>query len=126
MTLTVIHDGQCRLCRRAVGLLRLLDWRRRLACLDLHDREGLPPAAAALDPAALHRDIHAVTAAGRVHRGFAAYRAIAWRLPLLWPLAPLLHLPPVAALGSRVYRYIADQRMRTGCAGGPACGAPPD
>ena len=46
----------------------------------------------------------------RARSGFLAYRLIAARVPVLWPLLPLMALPPVARLGERLYRQIADSR----------------
>ena len=39
----VLYDGQCRLCRKSVALLRRLDWGRRLEFADARRAEGLPP-----------------------------------------------------------------------------------
>jgi predicted DCC family thiol-disulfide oxidoreductase YuxK len=36
------------------------------------------------------------------------------RLPLLWPLAPLLHLPGTARLWRWMYRQVARRRYRLG------------
>ena len=55
-------------------------------------------------------------ASGRVHAGFDAYRALAWRLPLGWPLLPTLYLPPVPWVGRRLYGRIAATRHRATCA----------
>ena len=48
---------------------------------------------------------------GRVYAGFEAFRYIAWRLPLLWPLAPWLYLPGVPTLGQRLYLWVARNRF---------------
>ena len=47
----------------------------------------------------------------RIYRGFAAYRRVSWRVPFLWPVLPLLYLPPVTTLATRVYRRVADHRL---------------
>jgi predicted DCC family thiol-disulfide oxidoreductase YuxK len=111
----LILDGGCRMCRRSLAVVAALDWAQRVAPFNaLHWREvgrHFP----GLREADCMRDLHVVDAGGRVTAGFDAWRALSWRLPLLLPLAPLLHLPPVAALGRRVYRRIADTRQRDGC-----------
>lgn len=48
---------------------------------------------------------------------------IAWRLPLVAPLAWILYLPGITHLGRRVYRHIADNRVRQGC-GDDGCPIP--
>lgn len=110
----VLYDGNCGLCRRTMGVLGVFDWFQQLRPVNALDRsrvesEGL----GYLDDADLMQDMHAAWRAGddwRDARGYAAYQAIAWRVPLLWPVAPLLYLPPVAAVGRGVYRRVADSR----------------
>jgi predicted DCC family thiol-disulfide oxidoreductase YuxK len=36
---------------------------------------------------------------------------MAWRLPLLWAVAPLLYLPGVPWLGQKVYLWVARNRF---------------
>ncbi len=58
-------------------------------------------------------EMHLVTPKrDRLHHGFGAFRWMAWRLPLLWLVAPLLYLPGVPYLGQRVYLWIAKRRYR--------------
>ena len=54
-------------------------------------------------------DIHAWDGTD-VHIGFAAYRRLAWRVPLLWVLLPFAYLPPIPQIGARIYRVVADRR----------------
>jgi hypothetical protein len=58
-----------------------------------------------LDSAALMTDMHAVVQ-NRKWTGFAAYRALATRIPILWPFLPFLYLWPIPIIGHRMYRYI--------------------
>lgn len=111
----VLYDGNCGLCRRTMGVLGTLDWFRTLKPINALNRstveaEGLEY----LDDAALMQDMHAAWEDPEVEwrdaKGYAAYQAIAWRVPLLWPLLPLLYLPPVAAIGRMIYRRVADSR----------------
>src|SRR5690606_5766163 len=46
----------------------------------------------------------------RVTKGYEAYQRIAWRVPVLWLTLPFVYLPPIAAIGRRVYRHVADTR----------------
>ena len=46
---------------------------------------------------------------GRLFEGYYAFRALTVRMPLLMPLAPLAWLPGMGALGSRAYRWVADE-----------------
>jgi predicted DCC family thiol-disulfide oxidoreductase YuxK len=48
----------------------------------------------------------------RRHGGADAVRYLSRRLPLLWPLVPLLHLPGTARLWRWMYRQVASRRYR--------------
>jgi len=108
--LFVAYDGNCRLCRRTIALLRTADWFERTTYVNALDEEALRQHGLhGLDRQALLVDMHAVSGT-RVWRGYDAYRAMAWRIPLLWPVAPILSLWPVTAIGRRIYRHVADAR----------------
>lgn len=113
--LDVIWDGQCGICRRAAAVLAALDFGLGLRFLDFRRFAPVARRHPSLTPEACEHDLHLVDARGRVLRGFEAYRRIARRLPLCLPLVPFLHLPPVAAIGRRVYRFVADHRRRSAC-----------
>jgi predicted DCC family thiol-disulfide oxidoreductase YuxK len=121
----VLYDGQCPFCLRSVATLRRLDWLHQLDPQDARDEARLPATYPPLDPAKLLEEMHLVTPdRRRVYRGFAAFRWIAGRLPLLWPLVPLLYLPGVPWLGQRLYCWIARNRYNlTPCHDG-ACQLP--
>jgi hypothetical protein len=65
-------------------------------------------------------EMHLITPdAGRIYHGFGAFRWMAWRLPLLWALAPFLYLPGIPTLGQRIYLWIARNRFQlVPCHGG--------
>jgi hypothetical protein len=46
----------------------------------------------------------------RTAKGYSAYQQIAWRVPVLWPSLLFIYLPPVVAIGWKVYRRVADSR----------------
>lgn len=109
----VLHDGLCRFCQRGVRILKRLDWLRRLRFQDCRDVANLPPSAEPLDPRRLLEEMHVVTP-DRKHalHGYRAVRWLAWRLPLGWPVAPLLYFPGVPWLGSKVYLWVARNRFK--------------
>ncbi len=113
---TVIYDGLCPLCIRSMVILDALDIRGRLGFVDLEgEPERLPAAASGLSPEELRHRMHVVSPDGRIFRGFYAFRMLARFLPAVWPLLPLLHLPGVESIGSRVYDHVADRRSRLAC-----------
>lgn len=107
----VLYDGQCPLCQRAVRLLKRLDWLRRLGYQNCRDTDHWPPSAEPLSLKALLAEMHVVTPdRKRAPSGFRAIRWMAWRIPLLLPLAPLMYLPGARWLGTRLYLWIARNR----------------
>ncbi|GIX00592.1 MAG: thiol-disulfide oxidoreductase [Pirellulaceae bacterium] len=107
---TVIWDGKCQFCRRQVERLRAIDG-GRLTYIDLHDprvAERYPQ----LSYEQLMEQMWLITPAGEAYGGADAMRALSRRLPLLWPLAPLMHLPGMMPCWRRAYRWIAQRRYR--------------
>jgi predicted DCC family thiol-disulfide oxidoreductase YuxK len=104
---TAFYDTGCRVCRRTVAILKAID------LLDVLDLRPIADAAltqpTGLPLAALDADLHVIEGT-RVFAGYDAYSCIARRLLLLWPVSVVMRLPPVAAVGRRVYRSVADSR----------------
>jgi predicted DCC family thiol-disulfide oxidoreductase YuxK len=122
----VLYDGWCEFCRRSIDLLRRLDWLGRLDYRDARDPAQRPAGEPALDPARLLEEMHVVPPDGhRVYHGFAALRHLAWRLPPLWPVAPLLYVPGVLWLGQRLYLWVARNRFRLVPCHGGVCSVRP-
>ena len=107
----VLYDGMCPLCQRAVRLLKRLDWLKRLHCQDCRDTAHWPPSAVPLDLKKLLAEMHVVTP-DRKHApaGYRALRWMAWRLPLLIPLAPFMYIPGAPRIGNKIYLWIARNR----------------
>ena len=111
---SVLYDGSCKLCRRTISSLRRFDVLDRVCYIDALNGDALNAAGYGnLDEAALMRDMHLVTTDGRVYKGYAAYQLLAARIPILWPLWPLMYVWPVTTIGRRIYRRVADSRMCT-------------
>jgi predicted DCC family thiol-disulfide oxidoreductase YuxK len=121
----VLYDGACPLCRKSVRLLRELDWLNVLAFADARDPAQLSTLPDSLSRKRLLEEMHLLTPDGvNIHHGFAAFRWMAWRLPLLWALAPFLYLPGVPALGQRLYLWVARNRFRLLPCHGGVCSLP--
>jgi predicted DCC family thiol-disulfide oxidoreductase YuxK len=108
--LYLVYDGGCRLCRRTIATVRVLDVFERVTYVEAADQEArIAHGLAGLDPEAILVDMHAVVA-NKIDRGYAAYRALARRVPILWPILPFLYLWPVPSIGESIYRRVADSR----------------
>jgi|SRR5947209_1655840 len=88
----VVYDGQCKFCTAQVQRLARWDALRQLAFLSLHDPEVSKLLPDVTYDQLMH-EMYLVDRAGRRHRGAAAFRYLTTRLPRLYPLAPLLHIP---------------------------------
>jgi predicted DCC family thiol-disulfide oxidoreductase YuxK len=108
----ILYDGQCPLCQKSVAILKRLDWLDRLTYHDARQSDTLPESEIPLDPQKLLEEMHLLTSDRKqVYVGFFAFRWIAARIPVLMGLFPLLFLPGVPALGTRVYRWVAKNRF---------------
>jgi predicted DCC family thiol-disulfide oxidoreductase YuxK len=107
----VIYDGRCVFCTGQVERLARWDRHRSLAFLSLHD-----PMVAARYPDLTHEQlmeqIYVVTRHGGRHAGAAAFRYLSRKLPRLWPLAPIMHIPFSLPLWQWCYRQVAKRRYR--------------
>jgi predicted DCC family thiol-disulfide oxidoreductase YuxK len=105
--MSVLYDGNCRVCRRTIGMLRMFDVFGRIEYVNVLATVG--ERYMGIERAQLLVDVHAIRGE-RVWRGFEAYRAMAARVPILWVVWPLLWVWPITALGRRWYRHVADGR----------------
>lgn len=105
----VLYDGRCNFCRARVRQLDWFDRAGRLSYLSLHD-----PEAAQCYPDVPHdrllEEMCVVDPQGRRHWGAHAVRYLSRRLPRLWWLAPVMHLPGGMLLWRPLYKLIARNR----------------
>jgi predicted DCC family thiol-disulfide oxidoreductase YuxK len=124
----VLYDGDCAFCLRSIGILRRLDWNKALSYQNARNRGELPRCGALAEPGRLLEEMHVLTPDRReIFAGFAAFRWIAGRIPLLWPFLPLMYLPGIPRLGQRLYLWVARNRFNLiPCQGmDGACSIPP-
>jgi predicted DCC family thiol-disulfide oxidoreductase YuxK len=112
----VLFDGGCSMCRRTVAVLSYLDCFRQL---EFHDVAAAWPGAdrrfVTLTRVQCLNEFHVVPAGAAPLTGFDAYRAMAWKLPLLWPLLPLVYLPGARRVGRFVYATVSARRCEGAC-----------
>jgi len=109
----VIYDGHCRICIAQISFLERWFAAGRLAYLSLHDSR-VAARYPDLSHDAMMREMYVVDRRDRRHGGAAAIRYLSRRLPRLWWLAPLLHLPGSMPLWSWLYRQVAKRRYQFG------------
>jgi predicted DCC family thiol-disulfide oxidoreductase YuxK len=105
----VIYDGQCNFCIAQINNLKRLDLRRTLQFVSLHD-PLVARACPDLTYEQLMEEMWVVTPDGAKFGGADALRYLSRKLPLLWPLAPLLHIPGSRPIWVWMYRKVAQRR----------------
>jgi predicted DCC family thiol-disulfide oxidoreductase YuxK len=108
----LIYDGHCKFCAAQVQRLAGCDgMARRVAFISLHD-----PEVAMRWPDLTHdmlmEQMYVVDRQGNRYGGAAAFRYLSRRLPRLWLLAPLMHVPFSLPLWQAIYRQVAKQRYK--------------
>lgn len=108
---TVLYDGQCRFCRSQIAILRRCDLAGGLTFTSLH-----APSVATDFPELSYDDLldqmYVVSRNGQARGGAEAVRYLSRTLPLLWPLAVLLHVPGSLPLWKALYRFVARHRLK--------------
>jgi predicted DCC family thiol-disulfide oxidoreductase YuxK len=62
----------------------------------------------------LMREIHLIDSQGQIYRGAEVARVLSRRIPRLWPLTPLLHIPGSLPLWQWLYGIISRGRFLLG------------
>ena len=107
---TVLFDGECRFCQRQIAILRLLDVQRRFIYTSLHESSvsiDFPE----LSSKQLQEQMFVIDTQGNARGGAVAVRYLSRKLPLLWPLALLLHIPGTLPLWNWLYTFVAKRRL---------------
>ena len=116
----VIYDGHCRFCTDQVQKLARWDGKGRLAFLSLHDPD-IAKRYPRLSYDDLMKQMYVVTPRGTHYAGAAAFRYLTRRLPGLYALAPLLHIPFSLPVWQWLYRQVAIRRYKIAGKTGEAC-----
>lgn len=113
--LTVFYDEQCPLCNRTVITLEHFDVLRTVAFRGLQTHACDVPALQGIPETELLRDLYALDANGRLYSGVTTYARILLAMRYPAPLGMLLLAPGLRLLAERMYRRIADRRLRLTC-----------
>ena len=106
----LLYDGRCGFCVESVKRLRVLDLFGWVDPLDFHAQPDLSTLHPLLTPERCRSEMVLLEPDGRLLGGFQAFARLTLKLPFLMVLAPLVHLPGAAWVGTRVYRWIATHR----------------
>ena len=110
-SIVVIWDGKCVFCEGQVKRLSKFDFRNQLSYISLHDprvAERYPN----LSDQQLMDQLWVITRDGRQFGGADAGRFLSRKLPGLWWLMPLLHIPFSMPLWRWMYKKVAQRRYK--------------
>lgn len=118
----VIYDGDCKFCTSQVRNLKKLDGKDRLAFVSLHEdfiRQSFPD----LSQEQMMQQMYVIPHRAPDERlgGADALRYLSRRLPWLWWLAPLMHIPGTMPIWHWLYRLVAKHRYRLAGRSGESC-----
>ena len=105
---TLIYDGECGMCRKAVELLRRWDREHALRFVPFQDQVAVARFGIALP--ALAAAMHLIVPGGRVYAGADAVPQLLRLFPGKRWLAPFFGVPGVLPLARRLYAWIAVRR----------------
>jgi predicted DCC family thiol-disulfide oxidoreductase YuxK len=108
---TVLFDGQCNFCRSQIDLLKRLDGQQRLSFVSFHEPE-IASRYPDLSFEQLMAQMWIITNTDQRYGGAYAVRYLTRRLPILWPLAPLMHIPFSMPLWQFLYKLVAKYRYK--------------
>ena len=111
----IIYDGQCLFCIRSLKLFRAVDFMHVFYYYDAHDENRISMTFPELRDADFDNAMFAVTESWEVSRGFFAFRRMIWGSPLTWLLIPIFYFPGAVFVGTRVYAWVAKNRLKFGC-----------
>lgn len=107
----VLFDGQCNFCRSQINVLKRLDGKHRIEFVSLHD-PLVQERYSDLTYEQLMDQMWLVTPQGKKLGGADAVRYLTLLLPILWPVAPLMHIPGSMPIWRFLYRQVAKRRYK--------------
>ncbi len=113
--LTVFYDQQCPLCNRTVLTLNHFDIFHRIDFKGIQTFAEYYPAVAGISQQILLTDLYSLDKQDRIYVGAATYAQIFINMRYTAPLGYLMITPGIFKLVARLYRKIADSRLRLSC-----------
>lgn len=114
-TFDFYYDAECPLCNKVIVMIRHFDIFKKINCVTVQVYAAQDPALKGIDEETLLINIHGVDQKGNVSVGYDAYIELMKHLVYTYPIALILSLPGISAIGKKTYRYIAGNRLTERC-----------
>jgi predicted DCC family thiol-disulfide oxidoreductase YuxK len=111
---TLVFDGHCRICQRAIAAIRKLDPSGRIEIVASQE-SGVRTRFSKIPDAAFDEAMHLVATDGTSWSGAAAVEELLRVLPRTRWFAPVFYIPLVRGIADWSYRWVARNRYRLGC-----------
>jgi predicted DCC family thiol-disulfide oxidoreductase YuxK len=106
----VVFDGDCGFCRRSIEYLKVMDLLGKCEYIAFQSVGDLRVLHSDLTPEKVKSELYLITSDGRLYGGYFAFRQLGWIMPMLYPALAVMYFPGAGIVGSRVYRFIAQNR----------------
>ncbi|MDS0297235.1 DCC1-like thiol-disulfide oxidoreductase family protein [Halogeometricum sp. S1BR25-6] len=107
-TIDLVYDEHCYFCARSLYSFKLLDFTNAVR---FHSQYTVPDRYRGREDVSFEDAMYAFDGED-AYAGYDAFRRLAKQFPVLVPLSWVMSLGPVARVGRRVYRYVAENRSR--------------
>jgi len=107
----LLYDGSCGFCKGCVGILKKMDLFASLDYRDFYeyiDRHKVLPAGLTQDD--VLRRMYLIEDDNERYGGYTVFRRIAWAMPMMWPLIPVIFFPGMGIVGPVLYDAVAKNR----------------
>ncbi|MDG5820190.1 DUF393 domain-containing protein [Natronococcus sp. A-GB7] len=107
-SIDLVYDEHCYFCARSLYAFKLLDLNKTV---NFYTQYNTPAEYRERENVNFDDEMY-VFADGNVYRGYHAFRRLFKQFAVTAPLSWFMTFPPVAAVGKRIYTYIAKNRDR--------------
>ncbi len=110
----LFYDGHCSICKKVKSIIELFDIKKKVRLFDLWGASSSDEFQH-INFQELVKEIHLIDNQGKIYTGYFAFRQIAKKIWLFYPLFLLSFLPGIDYIGNMVYKFVSENRYRFGC-----------
>ncbi|KAB2338904.1 DUF393 domain-containing protein [Cytobacillus depressus] len=111
MKTIALYDETCTLCKESKQFFEKIDRKQKVSWVSLQEYEK-SESPHSFDKIELRRELHIITARGKVYKGFHAVRYLFLLSSQTIVLGYFLYLPGMSLFGNPIYKLIAKNRHK--------------